>query len=525
MDSKTAHISEGAVALEELDACDSLEGVAEYGNLDAPGAGGDNVPAGSLGASAASREIGQGQGGAGSRERLWSPLFVIVVAGTLCCFMVGQGLNSGTSVFIARMGGSTAFAGVLAAVFSAAAAAARIVCGPLVDRAGRLRVMVGGAALLLAGTLVPAVCSNDAVFVVCRIVQGVGFSAATTASATAAADVLPLSRLGEGIGYYGLGQALAMSIGPALALLLVATDAPDNLYFGLTGISLAVLALSLFCRYERNPQTLPETSVYRMRAEAKDADRKNSAASPDAGAAGAQAQASTANSDRIANATGNAPSGGEPAAANGQTVGGAATMAEEDPEPTGIRRTFEARALPGALPMVVLSPAFGFGIFFIGLYGTSLGIGNAGLFFTVSAVSMIAVRLKSDTYMDRIAPLKVFAAAVACGVIAYLLLLASEANGAFYYAAGFFYGICLGVSMPICQSVAVKNTPAERWGAANALYLLATDVGVGIATIVWGAVNDTFGFTTTIWCVIVCIELSLVVARLAFPREAREPHR
>ena len=35
MDSKTAHISEGAVALEELDACDSLEGVAEYGNLEA----------------------------------------------------------------------------------------------------------------------------------------------------------------------------------------------------------------------------------------------------------------------------------------------------------------------------------------------------------------------------------------------------------------------------------------------------------------------------------------------------------
>ena len=222
MDSKTAHISEGAVALEELDACDSLEGVAEYGNLDAPGAGGDNVPAGS-----------------------------------------GQGLNSGTSVFIARMGGNTAFAGVLAAVFSAAAAAARIVCGPLVDRAGRLRVMVGGAALLLAGTLVPAGCSNDAVFVVCRIVQGVGFSAATTASATAAADVLPLSRLGEGIGYYGLGQALAMSVGPALALFLVNTDPAANLYLGLAVIAALGLVLAALCRYERNPSRLPATAAYR----------------------------------------------------------------------------------------------------------------------------------------------------------------------------------------------------------------------------------------------------------------------
>ena len=126
MDSKTAHISEGAAALEEPDAYDSLEGIAEFGNPDALGAGGNHAPIGSPGAGAAPWRAGaQDRRGARSRERLWSPLFVIVVAGTLCCFMVGQGLNSGTSVFIAHMGGSAAFAGVLAAVFSAAAAAWR----------------------------------------------------------------------------------------------------------------------------------------------------------------------------------------------------------------------------------------------------------------------------------------------------------------------------------------------------------------------------------------------------------------
>ena len=448
MDSKTAHISEGAVALEELDACDSLEGVAEYGNLDAPGAGGDNVPAGSLGASAAPREIGQDQGGAGSRERLWSPLFVIVVAGTLCCFMVGQGLNSGTSVFIARMGGSTAFAGVLAAVFSAAAAAARIVCGPLVDRAGRLRVMVGGAALLLAGTLVPAACSNDAVFVVCRIVQGVGFSAATTASATAAADVLPLSRLGEGIGYYGLGQALAMSVGPALALFLANTDPAANLYLGLAVIAALGLVLAALCRYERNPSRLPAAR--------------------------------------------------------------------------GLGRFFELSALPGALPMVVLSPAFGFGIFFVGLYGTSLGVVNPGLFYTLSALSMIAVRLKSKSFMDRVAPLKICTASTACGLAGFLLLLMAGSSDLAYYAAGILYGVCLGVSMPLNQSVAVKNTPAERWGAANALYLLASDVGIGVSSIVWGLVNDAAGFPATICCVMGCILAAWVVAWFSYPSTRRD---
>lgn len=495
MDSKTAHISEGAVALEELDACDSLEGVAEYGNLDAPGAGGDNVPAGSLGASAASREIGQGQGGAGSRERLWSPLFVIVVAGTLCCFMVGQGLNSGTSVFIARMGGSTAFAGVLAAVFSAAAAAARIVCGPLVDRAGRLRVMVGGATLLLAGTLVPAVCSNDAVFVVCRIVQGVGFSAATTASATAAADVLPLSRLGEGIGYYGLGQALAMSVGPALALFLVNTDPAANLCLGLAVIAALGLVLAALCRYERNPSRLPATAAYRrLYEERRELEHDEARGGHDA--TGPCAARATDNRQ----ARGAAP----------------------EPSARGLGRFFELSALPGALPMVVLSPAFGFGIFFVGLYGTSLGVVNPGLFYTLSALSMIAVRLKSKSFMDRVAPLKICTASTACGLAGFLLLLMAGSSDLAYYAAGILYGVCLGVSMPLNQSVAVKNTPAERWGAANALYLLASDVGIGVSSIVWGLVNDAAGFPATICCVMGCILAAWVVAWFSYPSTRRD---
>ncbi|WP_158539662.1 MFS transporter [Gordonibacter sp. 28C] len=407
----------------------------------------------------------------GGRERLWSPLFVAIVAATLCCFMVGQGLNSGTSVFLARMGNSAAFAGALAAVFSASAAVARIVCGPLVDRAGRLRVMAVGAVLLLVGTLLPALSANDTVFVVCRIVQGVGFSAATTASATAAADVLPRSRLGEGIGYYGLGQALAMSVGPALALLLVNTDPAANLYLGLAGIAALCVVLTAFCRYERNPSRLPATAAYRRLFEER--ERRAADAKP-----------------------------------------------EESGE-RGLRRIFEPSALPGALPMLVLSPAFGFGIFFAGLYGTTLGVGNPGLFYTLSALSMIAVRLKSKSFMDRVAPIKVFTASTACGLAGFALLFAAGASEIAYYAAGILYGACLGVSMPLNQSVAVKNTPPERWGAANALYLLASDIGIGIGSAIWGVVNDAAGFPVTICCVMGCILVSWVVAWFSYPKPAR----
>lgn len=420
------------------------------------------------------------------QERLWTPLFVLIIAMTLCCFMVGQGLNSGTSVYLTRSGGTATFAGVLAAVFSAAAAITRIVSGPLIDRTGRWIVMICGMAMLLAGTVLPALVSGPAAFVACRVLQGIGFSAATTASATAAADVLPLSRLGEGIGYYGLGQALAMSIGPAFALFLVSTDPAENLYLGMSAVAALGLALTVCCRYERNPRRLPDTSTYRQRLEQE---------APSAGSNGESS---------VCEAPAEASASPRPRARHGL-----------------LGSVLEKSALPGTLPMLVLSPAFGFGIFFVGLYGTSLGIANAGLFYTLSAVSMILVRLNSKSFMDRVAPIKIFTASTLCGLGAFALLLAAPQSALPYYAAGLLYGGCLGISMPLNQAVSVKNTPPERWGAANALYLLATDIGIGFSTAIWGVVNDLGGFSTTICCVLACIVASYAVAWVSYPKD---PH-
>ena len=201
---------------------------------------------------------------------------------------------------------------------------------------------------------------------------------------------------------------------------------------------------------------------------------------------------------------------------------------EEQPRRESIAsRIFEKHALPGTLPMIVLSPAFGFVIFFVGLYGASLGVGNAGLFYTLSAVSMILVRLKSGAFMDRFAPIKILPFALACGLVAFGMLVAcgtvldgTPVRDAVFNLSGIVYGFCSGIALPLNQSVAVKNTPPERWGAANALFQLANDVGIGGACVIWGIVNDCFGFPVTICCAMCCIVASYFVARAVYPKES-----
>lgn len=429
---------------------------------------------------------------ASANPRLFTSIFVAIIGVTLCCYIVGQGLNSGTTVYINRMGGSATLAGIGAAVFSVAAIVGRLVSGPLADARGRLLVIASGAVFLIAGVLGAAVTADIDTIMIWRTLQGLGFSAITTAAATAAADVLPAERLGEGIGYYGLGQAIAMSVGPALAIALVSTDPPENLYWGLLVAAVLSLVLCVFCRYERNPERLPETATYRRLRQKEQ----------QVGKADVQDGAEDVRATQVD--------------ANGMHKTGL------------LAKIAEPGALAGGIPMMVLSPAFGFGIFFVGLLGTELGVGNAGIFYSVSALAMIAVRVSSRAFMDSVLPIRLFAVAVASGIVCYVLLFCSTmpftdgiARSVAFYAAGIFYGLCIGMALPVNQTVAVKNSPAERWGAANGLFMLLFDIGIGLASVIWGITNDQFGFTFTITCVIVLVAASLGVAYLTYPASAK----
>lgn len=384
-------------------------------------------------------------------------------------------------------------------VFSIAAALARLFVGPVIDNGKCSLVIIAGIAILIAGTALSAVVQGIPLFTISRLLQGVGFGAATTAASTAAASVLPQERLGEGIGYHGLGQAIAMSIGPAFALYLVGTDPSTNLYVGLALVGFAGLVIALNARYESKWQTLPSSSAYRIKMETRlELDSKD----------------------------GQAPS--PTTVTTSETIN-----SEKYPEGDQVsKRTlrdsfniFEPRALPGAIPQMIICPTFGFGVFFAGLYGTTLGYTHAGLFYTISAVSMIIIRMISKHFMDTVPAIKTMTGAVACGILCCLMLLAAPYGEPVFLASGIFYGLVTGISMPLNQSVAVKNTPPERWGAANALYLLANDLGIGFASVIWGVINDSFGFQTSIVCVIVCLIASYASAWIVYPaRDKRWRH-
>ncbi len=431
------------------------------------------------------------------RERLWTPIFIIIIICVLCCFLVGQGMSAGYSVFVDRIGGTSTIVGISATAYFLAAAVARVASGPCIDAKGRQFIMIIGDLFLLAGTFGPLFIYDGIVFIFWRILQGIGFALVGTAASTAAADVLPESRLGEGISYYGLGQAISMGVGPTIAIALASSTPPTNLFIGCAAFAVASTVFALLCRYEKNPTKLPATSVYRMRWEAGKVDRKE----------GGQR---------------------EPEPSIREQAIEAAEKAREDSEPRWkklVNRIFEIHALPAAITIAFMSTAFGFSLNFMGLYGTTIGVASPGIYFVVLSLSMITIRLTSGRFMDNTAPIKLMGIAAGAGILTYLIMLicfflqeTMYIDWLFYFA-GVPFGVTMGIGMPVNQSMAVKMSPPARWGAANALYQLGLDVAIGVSSMFWGFFSDYFSFAVSLVGVMVLIAISFFVALAVYPKD------
>ncbi len=449
------------------------------------------------------------------KVKLWTPMLVVILVGLFSAFLVCQGMNTGSTIFVDEMGGSSAYAGLLAAAFSFAAVVSRIACGPIVDAYGRQGVMIVGAVVLVGGTVAVALSGYSPWLPLWRVIQGVGFAAVTTAAQTAAADIVPASRFGEGIGYAGLGQALAMAVGPAMAIGLITADPPTALFWALALVALLSLGAALAMNYERRPEKLPLTCAYRRRWERRRGRelQEQAVASEDGcipaetGGRGGSSEASTSSSGAL--------SASDPTEPQWETQG-------------FWRRIFEFRALPGALVMFIGGSALGFAVYFVGVYGTHIGVLMPGMFFTFTAISMIVVRLKSGAFMDTMPALQVYGVTTLIGVFSFALLLVAGASvnepiaTALYWIAGIAYGIYIGVSVPLNQTVSVKCSPPARWGAATALYQVGVDAGIGVSVVLWGVLNDGFGYSASLIGVIILLAVSFVVAVLLYPSEEKK---
>lgn len=109
-------------------------------------------------------------------------------------------------------------AGIVIALYTISALAIRPFSGFMVDRFARKPLYILCYAIFAAVFAGYAVALTLTVFVVLRIVHGLAFGMSSVSGNTIAVDIMPRSRQGEGIGFFGMATSVAMALGPFAGL-------------------------------------------------------------------------------------------------------------------------------------------------------------------------------------------------------------------------------------------------------------------------------------------------------------------
>ena len=145
-------------------------------------------------------------------------------------------------LYVLDQGGSQGDVGLVMGVFSMASAVCRPWVSSMIDRIGRKRSYTLGSIMMVIPPLL-YIGLNDPLgsyyplFIMLRLVHGVGLAICFTAVFTFMADILPQGRLNEGIGMFGISGLVGIALGPIFAEATLAG-------YGFTGLFLVAGTLS-----------------------------------------------------------------------------------------------------------------------------------------------------------------------------------------------------------------------------------------------------------------------------------------
>lgn len=117
-----------------------------------------------------------------------------------------------------NLGASSTFAGIIVGIMSVAAMFLRPVAGNLTDKFSKYLLSFIGGVLILIGVLGYVFTPSSEWLLLFRLINGTGYVLCTVCMTTWLAFLVPRQHVGEAMGFYGLMNALAMALAPALSI-------------------------------------------------------------------------------------------------------------------------------------------------------------------------------------------------------------------------------------------------------------------------------------------------------------------
>lgn len=370
-------------------------------------------------------------------SKLWNRNFLLLMGITFCSGMTAQLISTAITPYMTYgLGMETTITGVLSSIYTVVSSCGRLVAGNLVDRLGRKKFIFIGFAFFCVGCYFFGTVTTVSLLILFRIMQGLGFAVSSAASSAATADSVPAERLGAGLGYISMVNALTQIIGPLACTAMIGTFS-YRLPFTFSAIA-CILACVIAVFTKDNFQR-----------------------------------------------------GGQDAVQPSSRLSLGVVFERRAVGPAVFQFLI---SLSFSTYMV-----WGYNLAVDKGYGSIQYLGGVltfiGMFFALGAAGMVVARLVMARFVDRVNEYLSCIPASVLGVLSCVMVRWSAAP-VMFLAGGVLYGLSLGVIQPALNTSALRGVPADRRGAAIATFMFGFDGGIGIGATVWGIVIGYSSYNT-----------------------------
>lgn len=171
-----------------------------------------------------------------SGEKLWTLPFILVLIVGVISGAATQMVTPLIMEYSVKLGAPMTIAATIASVISITALFLRPFCGMLSDKVNRHTMLMISTALAGVCVLGYSFAATTGMMVGIRIAHGVAFAFMGVSNMAFATDYIPASRMGEGIGWFGLSVIVAQAFGPGLGVYLA-----DNFSYNVSFVCAAAL--------------------------------------------------------------------------------------------------------------------------------------------------------------------------------------------------------------------------------------------------------------------------------------------
>jgi len=360
---------------------------------------------------------------AANTNKLWNAGFLymlILISISSVSFHI---VASIISLHVESLGGDRALGGIVVGVFPITALFIRPFCGAFADRYNMKRIIIISTALGAVFMLAHAFTDSIPLLVTLRILHGAMFAISSTASIALASTFVPNKRMGEGVGFLGVGLIICITIGPAIGLMVSERFDINSAFVLSAALSVLATVMMLLVRYKR-----AEHTGYVGKFEFK------------------------------------------------------------------LSSIYDVRLLPLTVFSMLFAFCNGFIQSFIAMLGDERGIASVGIYFTVSAVTLIVARPLSGRLNDKKGAAFILIPAYILSASA-MAMLAGAGSTWIIALAALLHAAGHGSGQPALQAECIRRLP-DRRGVATGTYFVGLDAGQGLGPVVGGAVLSISSFST-----------------------------